>query len=138
MQTVEERTAHITVRDAQGAESDWLDDDDRFFNEEWEEELGEIVSSGSTEKKLVIEIDGQRAVLSLEAGSNVPDFQFDEAVALIVRAVNSFPALVEALKETLGDLCSQLELETGLIDDEINERPSVIKARAALSAAGGK
>jgi len=40
--------------------------------------------------------------------------------------------LVEGLRETLGDLCSQLEWETGLIDDEINTRPTVAKARVLL------
>lgn len=62
---------NIKIREASGEkESDWLEDDDRFFNDEWEEELEEVVPHGSVEKRLIAVVNGERCAITIEAPSD--------------------------------------------------------------------
>lgn len=98
-----ERTPVIIIREvANERERDWLEDSDRFFNEDWEEELGIVAPGGSTEKHLIAEVDGELCAIRIDVPGAFGDLE-ERLAQHIVTACNAYGPMREAL-ESISEL----------------------------------
>lgn len=75
-ETIELENAQPIIREpASETEKDWLEDSDRFFEDDWEEELSIVVPHGSSERRLIAEVNGELCAITIETPG-----AFDEAV----------------------------------------------------------
>jgi hypothetical protein len=89
----------IVVREAiDERERDWLEDGNRYFDEE---EWGEDVPHSSTERRLVVEVDGERSMLLVDSPGAFGETA-DNIAVFIVQAVNAYTS-TEALRSALAE-----------------------------------
>lgn len=64
----------IVIRKAANeTETEWLEDDDRYFRDEWEESLQIVVPHGSTERNLIAEVEGELCAIRIVTPHIVTD-----------------------------------------------------------------